>query len=101
MKMNFSLFDLFNLFRISKSQIGPFSKLRKLGNWQFADCNRHINCYHRGPEADFYGVLKHHSFLYKAQNICTNKQLRVNKHSFIFQFWCATHIPGDTIFKPI
>ena len=32
---------------------GPFSKLRKLANWQLADCNRHINCDHQGPERGF------------------------------------------------
>ena len=32
----------------------PFSKLTKLSNWQLADCNRHINYDHRGPETDFF-----------------------------------------------
>ena len=34
----------------------------------------------------FVEVLRHHSFLYKAQNKYTNKQLRINKHLFIFNF---------------
>ena len=31
-----------------------------------------------------HGVMRHHSFLYKGQNNCTNKQLRMNKHLFMF-----------------
>ena len=56
--------------------IRHFSKLRKLANWQLADCYRHINCEHEGPKAEFQMVvLRHHSFLLKAQNISTDKQL--------------------------
>ena len=65
--------------------IRPFAKLRKLTNWQLADCNRQINCNHPGPETDFFhGVSRHHSFPFTAQNNCTNKQLRLIKHLFIF-----------------
>ena len=57
-----------------------FSKLRKLANWQLANCNGCITCNHRGPETDFFMRFGHHSFLHKAHNDCTNKQLRINKH---------------------
>ena len=33
--------------------IRPFSKLRKLANWQFADCNRHINCDRQDQKPEF------------------------------------------------
>ena len=36
------------------NSIRPFAKLRKLTNWQLADCNRQINCNHPGPETDFF-----------------------------------------------
>ena len=33
----------------------PFSKLRKLTNWQLADCNRHIDCkIHQSPKTEFF-----------------------------------------------
>ena len=54
----------------------PFFQNKKIG--ELADCNRHINCHHRSPDTDFFmgGIYGgHHSFLYKAQNNCTNKQL--------------------------
>ena len=34
----------------------------------------------------FHGAFRHHSFLYKAQNNHTKRQLRTNKHLFIFNF---------------
>ena len=62
---------------------GPFSKLRKTGNWQFAT-DTLIMIIEAQRQDFFMGVLRHHSFLYKAQNNCTDKYLRMNKHLFIF-----------------
>ena len=36
-----------------------------------------------------------------SESDCTNKQIRMNKHLFIFQFCYVTGIPNDTIFTPI
>ena len=64
-------------------------------NWQLAYCNRHINCDHCGPMTDFLMTgLRHNSFLFKAKNNCTYKQLRINSY-----FWYVTDIPSNKIFK--
>ena len=76
----------------------PFSKLRKLANWQLADCNSHINCDHQFPKTDFSWGFGHHSFLYKAQNNCANKQLRMKKH--FFKIWYVTDIPVILLLIP-
>ena len=73
--------------------IRPFSKLRKLVNWQLPDHNRHINYYTEAQRQIFsWTILRYHLFLYKAQNSCTNKQLRMNKYIYLFIYFDMSQI---------
>ena len=61
-----------------------FSENIKLVSWQLAECYRQNNCDYQGSNSEFpIEVWKYQSFLYRAQNICTNKQLRNKYNAFI------------------
>ena len=61
-----------------------FFQIKKIGNWQIPTDT--IIAMIEAQRQIFNGGLRNLSFLLKAQNICTNKQLRINIIYLFFNF---------------